>query len=352
MFVSLVVCAVTNTAVFLPDPNLAPILDGLRQFRASIPRLKVVYAQVLDSPSTQHTAVYLVESSFSPDCLKYRLQMISDARGPVEAFPPDVRLTKSQMLKWWPRSRYGVRSPASPEHSSNFFRHDHYFQALGLCPTLAGVSATESLSLIDSLESQPYVLDQEQASVNEIACWRITLPGRDQVWLAPAMGFVPVKRIWERAPTKDQGGSIYEFELRDLHKIAPCVWLPLVVQTKRIDTHPGTNPASAEVITSQILVRDVAASFVENADLTFPPGSLIRSATDEKPVLYPGGEDLLDEVVDQIRDRIALHVSERQANDTIAPWLSPLTLFLAGVFLAVSLLRAYRHFTSPNTERL
>jgi hypothetical protein len=293
-------------------PSLRTAADVLRRSRASVGCLKVTYAEVMDSLSTQDhhkneysSAVYINECGFTPDLLYYRLHNVSGGRGPLEARPPFVYLSRTEFLKWWPHSRCASRATPGEGFAVQFFDHEHYLQAVGLWGSTLAPPGPDDPSLPNALGSERYTVASTDDIVEGAPCWKVVWPGRDEIWLDPALEFAPRKRLWQTPATDQHGGTAFLYEAHDFHEVLPRVWFPWLVQTTRYDAREGDASKGTPFLLSQILVGELRVNDFTSADLRtpFPPGTLIGDDILKKNVLLPGGEDLLDEVVADVRQR-------------------------------------------------
>jgi hypothetical protein len=293
-------------------PSILSAREALGRSRASIRCLKVTYAEAMDSLSTQDhhkneysSAVYVAEAAFTPDLLYYRLQNVSGGRGPFEARPPFVYLTRTEFLKWWPHCRCASRKTPAEGFDAHFFDHEHYFAAVGFWASSLASPGPEDPSLANVLASQPYTVAATNAIVDGAPCWKVLRPGHDEVWLDPALGFAPRRRLWQSRSTDQQGGAAFLYEAQDFREVLPHVWFPWLVQTTRYDSKEGEPSKGTPFLMSQILVRDIHVNDFTSSDLRtpLPPGTLIEDETLQKTLLLPGGEDLLDQVAADVRER-------------------------------------------------
>jgi hypothetical protein len=182
---------------------------------------------------------------------------------------------------------------------------------------------------------RPY---QEQA--DGAWCHVVEVPGVDELWLDPAVGFALRRRNWSGG---EPGALFARYELSDYREAAPKVWMPWKIHRIVYDTRSpasGRRPVLVDALATvlSVKVNDVPAEVFQ---FTPPPGTLVQDRDTGKMTQVPGGLSFLDEVIEYTRRIHALRPTAQTATPLSSESQSLHGYCLVGAILVLTALDLY-----------
>jgi hypothetical protein len=234
---------------------------------------------------------------------------------------PRVYEDGSVLLKWYPERRLALETPVAAvlqqRGIDHFKRTEHYLDAQGYWPYpsppevhAAGADrqASQAFFLPQALDEAAYRLLPEPEVIDGATCQVLELSGPDpgsvldRVWVDPQLGYAPRKRLW--APLGETGpGTTRVHHLRDYRTVQSPVALPWEVESTALVPDRSQKEKLVPVMTALLTVERLEVNTVPASAFrpVYAPGTIIEDGTTGAVRIVPGGEDLLELLVDQAR---------------------------------------------------
>jgi hypothetical protein len=152
-----------------------------------------------------------------------------------------------------------------------------------------------------------------QEQIDGAWCHVVEVPGLDEFWLDPAIGFGLRFRRWSRG---ESGTFAVHYELSDYREAGPKIWLPWKIHRVIYDTRSHARGEERPILSDAMVtllsvrVNDVPEEFFQ---FTPPPGTLIQNRDTMETTQVPGGRTFLDEVVEYTQRITAMRELESAA---------------------------------------
>ncbi|QEG01908.1 hypothetical protein Mal15_59890 [Stieleria maiorica] len=163
-------------------------------------------------------------------------------------------------------------------------RPDYFFPSVLIVGQARLATATER---VDGFEC--VVIDRETEGV-------------DRIWLDPALGFMPRRRLMERSRVPTRQDSRMEVSFRDYRDIGSGLSLPFQIRSRQLRRLSEPAGEFGVIGEASVSVEEIQLNQVKATALSLPvllPGTVVEHADSDRRHVVAGGERLLVEATER-----------------------------------------------------